>query len=274
MTKNKPKVLRVTCEHSGGGKLRVHLSDKDYDALQERIGELEARCAALVVGAKNDERQVKNLEAAIDRMQGQIDSDYQKLLSKDAHASGLTHRNKKLEEECERLRGELYTRVGQVSSLQAKLDAYEARNAELENTLKRGPAELAAAYESLKHAMHKRGETVVELQAKNAELEQRMAYLQSDAVARANRYNDYRRQVSQGQNKAAEVWARRADQAMSRAVVAQDRLDLLVSMLGGLFGWQDTSYLHAVMHVENAVNNLKADAGVRRWEENKEKKNE
>jgi len=31
----------------------------------------------------------------------------------------------------------------------------------------------------------------------------------------------------------------------------------LFKLLVRLFGWEDKSYLHAVMHVENAVNNLR-----------------
>ena len=34
--------------------------------------------------------------------------------------------------------------------------------------------------------------------------------------------------------------------------------DDLVALLVGLFGWTDTSYLHAVLHVANAVHNLRA----------------
>lgn len=40
--------------------------------------------------------------------------------------------------------------------------------------------------------------------------------------------------------------------------------DVLVDILADLFGWQDRSYLHAVMHVENAVNNLRADLAMAR----------
>lgn len=268
MTKNKPKVLRATCDHSGPNKLRVHMSDKDYDALQYRV---------------------KELESIIAQMRRQIDSDYQELLSKNANVSGLMHRNQELEKQCEQLKSELYKRNEQISSLSAKLDAYESRNAELENTLKSGPAELAAAYESLKHVVHKRGERMEYLEkrlkeakaaadryrhrALSAEAEMRGSGVEAEVNALLKAGNAAFT-AEQALQKQAEVWARRADQAMSRAVVAQDRLDLLVSTLGSLFGWKDTSYLHAVMHVENAVNNLKADAGVRRWEENKEKKNE
>ena len=254
MIKNKPKVLRATCDHSGPNKLRVHMSDEDYAALKV-----------------------------------QLDSAEHQILSRDAYASGLEHRNKELEKQCEQLKSELYKRNEQISSLSAKLDAYEARNAELENTLKSDPAELAAKYESLKHAMHKRGERMEYLEkrlkeakgaadryrhrALSAEAEMRGSGVEAEVNALLKAGNDAFT-AEQALQKQAEIWARRADQALSRAVVAQDRLNLLVSMLGGLFGWKDTSYLHAVMHVENAVNNLKADAGVRRWEENKEKNNE
>jgi hypothetical protein len=36
--------------------------------------------------------------------------------------------------------------------------------------------------------------------------------------------------------------------------------DTLVRMLASEFDWSDTSYLHAMMHVENAIRNLRADA--------------
>ena len=40
------------------------------------------------------------------------------------------------------------------------------------------------------------------------------------------------------------------------------RRKALVDLLVRVFGWSDTSYAHAVMHVENAVNNLRADLAV------------
>lgn len=43
--------------------------------------------------------------------------------------------------------------------------------------------------------------------------------------------------------------------------VEQER-DALVKVLADLFDWSDRSYLHAVMHVENAVRNLRADLSV------------
>jgi hypothetical protein len=39
---------------------------------------------------------------------------------------------------------------------------------------------------------------------------------------------------------------------------------VLAEMLADLFGWSDRSYLHAIMHVENAVKNLRADAAALR----------
>ena len=36
--------------------------------------------------------------------------------------------------------------------------------------------------------------------------------------------------------------------------------DTLVRMLASEFDWSDTSYLHAMMHVENAIRNLRAEA--------------
>ena len=43
---------------------------------------------------------------------------------------------------------------------------------------------------------------------------------------------------------------------------AEIQRDELVAELVGLFDWQDTSYLHALLHVKNAVLNLRADLGV------------
>lgn len=40
----------------------------------------------------------------------------------------------------------------------------------------------------------------------------------------------------------------------------------LLNKLCDLFGWEDRSYLHALMHIENAVNNLKADRWVAGYE--------
>lgn len=42
------------------------------------------------------------------------------------------------------------------------------------------------------------------------------------------------------------------------ACIAQEARDKFASVLADLFGWSDRSYLHAFMHVENAVNNMKA----------------
>lgn len=44
-----------------------------------------------------------------------------------------------------------------------------------------------------------------------------------------------------------------------RAERAEQQRDSLVAVLARLFDWEDKSYAHAVMHVENAVNNLRAD---------------
>lgn len=56
--------------------------------------------------------------------------------------------------------------------------------------------------------------------------------------------------------------------AIDRGQVYVDRIlaqrDALVDMLVKLFDWEDTSYVHAMLHVENAVNNLRADAVVNR----------
>jgi len=39
---------------------------------------------------------------------------------------------------------------------------------------------------------------------------------------------------------------------------AERERDALVAQLVALFGWRDASYLHATLHVENAVRNLQA----------------
>jgi hypothetical protein len=44
-----------------------------------------------------------------------------------------------------------------------------------------------------------------------------------------------------------------------RAFMAERQRDSLVAVLARLFDWEDKTYAHAVMHVENAVNNLRAD---------------
>lgn len=40
--------------------------------------------------------------------------------------------------------------------------------------------------------------------------------------------------------------------------------DALVAQLAALFDWSDKSYLHATLHIENAVRNLRADLAVAR----------
>ena len=44
-----------------------------------------------------------------------------------------------------------------------------------------------------------------------------------------------------------------------RAEHAERQRDSLVAVLACLFGWEDKTYAHAVMHVENAVDNIRAD---------------
>jgi hypothetical protein len=44
-----------------------------------------------------------------------------------------------------------------------------------------------------------------------------------------------------------------------RAEHAERQRDSLVAVLARLFDWEDKTYAHAVMHVENAVGNLRAD---------------
>jgi len=50
-----------------------------------------------------------------------------------------------------------------------------------------------------------------------------------------------------------------AHEALERA---ERERDTLIRMLVSEFGWEDTSYLHAMMHVENAVRNLRTDLSV------------
>ena len=44
-----------------------------------------------------------------------------------------------------------------------------------------------------------------------------------------------------------------------RAFMAERQRDSLVAVLARLFDWEDKTYAHAVMHVDNAVGNLRAD---------------
>lgn len=44
----------------------------------------------------------------------------------------------------------------------------------------------------------------------------------------------------------------------------EEERDLLVATLADLFGWEDRSFLHAYLHIENAVFNLRAEVGVAR----------
>lgn len=46
----------------------------------------------------------------------------------------------------------------------------------------------------------------------------------------------------------------------------------LIDILVRLFGWKDRSYVHAIMHIENAVNNLRADLSVEKREVEKLKR--
>lgn len=54
-----------------------------------------------------------------------------------------------------------------------------------------------------------------------------------------------------------------AEQAVAYAEQERERAererDVLVEMLADEFDWKDTSYLHAMMRVENAIRNLRAD---------------
>lgn len=49
------------------------------------------------------------------------------------------------------------------------------------------------------------------------------------------------------------------DAALERAAEAEKARDDLAALLAKLFDWPDKSYIHAVMHAENAVHNLRAD---------------
>ena len=57
-----------------------------------------------------------------------------------------------------------------------------------------------------------------------------------------------------------------AEQAVAYAEQERERAErernVLVEMLVYEFDWQDTTYLHAMMHVENAIRNLRADLAV------------
>jgi hypothetical protein len=52
------------------------------------------------------------------------------------------------------------------------------------------------------------------------------------------------------------------DEARADAERAGRDRDTLVRMLVSEFGWEDTSYLHAMTHVENAIRNLRAELGM------------
>jgi len=60
--------------------------------------------------------------------------------------------------------------------------------------------------------------------------------------------------------------AKRLAEATVKLVSLKAERDTLVHMLVSEFGWSDTSYLHAAMHVENAIRNLRADARAARAE--------
>lgn len=52
----------------------------------------------------------------------------------------------------------------------------------------------------------------------------------------------------------------------------RQREDDLLALLAKLFDWSDTSYLHAMLHIENAVKNLRADLAVAKMAANGELK--
>lgn len=49
------------------------------------------------------------------------------------------------------------------------------------------------------------------------------------------------------------------DAALERAALLEKQRDSLVALLAKVFEWEDASYAHAVMHIENAVLNLRAE---------------
>lgn len=57
----------------------------------------------------------------------------------------------------------------------------------------------------------------------------------------------------------AALETQRANRMTDLLAVQEQRLESMLKVLAELFGWEDKTYAHAVMHVENAVNNLRAD---------------
>jgi hypothetical protein len=57
----------------------------------------------------------------------------------------------------------------------------------------------------------------------------------------------------------ASLETKRANRMSDLLAVQEQRLDSLVAVLARLFEWEDKTYAHAVMHVDNAVNNLRSD---------------
>lgn len=54
-------------------------------------------------------------------------------------------------------------------------------------------------------------------------------------------------------------WSETMHGLTMRAERAERQRDSLVAVIACLFGWEDKTYAHAVVHIENAVNNLRAD---------------
>lgn len=64
----------------------------------------------------------------------------------------------------------------------------------------------------------------------------------------------------------AALETQRANRMSDLLSIQEDRLDSMLELLAKTFGWEDKSYAHAVMHIENAVNNLRADCAAA-WRE-------
>lgn len=73
---------------------------------------------------------------------------------------------------------------------------------------------------------------------------------------KVNRYNlEGRAYIDLGEG----TWVRYADYSRLRR-----QLSLLIMTLSSVFEWKDQSYMHAMSHIENAVNNLRADVSTER----------
>lgn len=66
--------------------------------------------------------------------------------------------------------------------------------------------------------------------------------------------------------KSIAVYCGKCVDAEREEVRAERERNVLVEMLANEFDWKDTSYLHAVMHVENAIRNLRADVRAQEYQ--------